>query len=51
MIQVWNLETERSNGVGYKEGQMSPIRREEERVAFIAEAPINADGGTGAPEE
>lgn len=39
MIQVWNLETERSNGAGYEEGQMPPIRREEERVQFIAEAP------------
>lgn len=43
MIQVWNLETERSKGAGYEQSQIPPIRREEERVQFIAEAPRNAD--------
>jgi hypothetical protein len=51
MLQVWNLETERSKGTGYEEEQMPPIRREEERVLSIAEAPRNADVGTGAPGE
>jgi hypothetical protein len=51
MLQVWNLETERSKGTGYEEEQMPPIRREEERVPSIAEAPRNADVRTGAPGE
>ena len=44
MLQVWNLETERSEGARYEEEQMLPIRGEEQRVPFITEAPRNADG-------
>ena len=51
MLQVWNLETYRSKGARYEGEQMLSIRREEERVPFIAEAPRNADVETGAPGE
>jgi hypothetical protein len=44
MLQVSNLETEKSKGAGYEKEQMLAI-------PFIAEAPGNADGGTGAPGE
>jgi len=51
MLQVWNMETEWSNGAGYEEGQMSSVRREEEKVTFIDEVPGNADVETRAPGE